>query len=205
MGTIRPYRDLAGLAAWSGRLLAAQAVLAALSVAAALLHGPGFDDESGSPLWWTMVLLAFLIFIAGGVVVLRWIYFANANVRALGAQELNASPAMAVGSYFIPIVNLGMPFQSMREIWKASVNPRDWEIVRAPAIIGWWWMFWLLSCFAGIISFRLGLMEEAGFQPAEELLQIAADTFTIPASLILIRIIGRITAQQAARVREGLA
>lgn len=74
-----------------------------------------------------------------------------------------------------------------------------------PAAIGWWWLFWLLAGFAGIISFRLDLMEEAAVQPAAELLQTAADLFTIPASLILIRIIGRITAlQQAAKAGGSL-
>jgi hypothetical protein len=198
----RPVRDLAGPAAWAQWLLVAQAALAVLLAAIAIGHGAGYDDEGGSGVWLAVSALAFLVFCGGGIAVLRWIYLANANAHALGAQGMRMSPALAVGSYFIPIANLGMPFASMREIWKASSAPRDWEIAPAPAIIAWWWACWLIGNIAGAISFRLDMIEgEPAAQRAAEALDIASAAFTVPASLLLVLIIRRVTAiQREARV-----
>ena len=197
-----PFRDLAGTAGWARGWLFAQAALAVLLAAIAIGHGAGYDDEGGSGAWQATSAISFLVFCGGAITVLRWIYLANANAHALDAQGMRMSPGLAVGCYFIPIANLGMPFASMREMWKASSAPRDWEIVRAPAIIGWWWLFWLLDNFASAISFRLDLIEgEPGAQRAAEALDIASAVLTVPASLLLALIIGRITAiQREARV-----
>src|SRR3546814_6930904 len=66
------------------------------------------------------------------VTVLRWTYVANANARALGATDLTVTPLMSILWYFIPLANLWMPLQGMREIWKGSVKPPDWETVGTP-------------------------------------------------------------------------
>ena len=148
------------LPALARALLVVQAVVAATSAASALAYGPGFADENGSALYLLVALVQLLVYIVTAVVVLRWIYLANRNVHALGAQSVGG-PAMAVAWYFIPIAYLFMPFQSMREIWKASRQPRDWEVVAAPATIGWWWLFWIAGGIAAIAGFRLATEEAA--------------------------------------------
>jgi hypothetical protein len=196
-------RDLTGLARTARTLLLVQSLLAAAAVACALSFGPGFDDENGSPLYLLVALIQMLVYIVAGVVVLRWIYLANGNVHALGAQGVGG-PAMAVAWYFIPIACLFMPFQSMREIWKASCRPRDWEIAPAPATIGWWWFFWVIGSIAGIAAFRLTDENAfAGAARAGEMLTTASDLLTIPASLLLAAIIAGVTAIQEAQRRDG--
>ena len=39
---------------------------------------------------------------------------------ALGANNLKYTPKWAVGCFFVPFLNLVMPYQVVREIWKAS-------------------------------------------------------------------------------------
>ncbi len=194
-------RDIADLGAWSNRLLVAQALLSLLAVAIALLHGPGFSEENGSAAYALVALLQFIVFIVAGFVVLRWIYFATANAHAFGAQGLRCGPWLAVGSFFIPIANLVMPFQSMRDVWKASVEPRDWEVVKAPPLLGWWWLFWLAGNITGIVAFRLADVErypDVGRTP--ETLMTLSDASTFAASLLLAAIVRQLTALQQARL-----
>jgi len=74
--SLRSVRDLHGLARIVRALLAAQAVVAVAAIASALAHGPGFDNETGSPLYLLVAMVQMLVYIVAGVLVLRWIYLA---------------------------------------------------------------------------------------------------------------------------------
>jgi hypothetical protein len=214
MSGVGPARDIVGLGAWAVRWLVAQAILSAVAVAVALGRDPisravavalGFDPEVSydpgvSPGAGLVALLQFAVFLVAGFVVLRWIWFATANAHAFGAQSLRFGPWLAVGAYFIPIANLVMPLQSMRDTWKASVEPRDWEIVEVPAILGWWWAFWLAGNIAGIAAFRLSDAEEfPGLNEAAATLTIVSDALTVVASVLLAVIVRRLSALQQTR------
>lgn len=190
-------RPLTGLAVWARRLLWLQAAICALSIGLALLNGPVPYGADGDLAYGLLGLVQFLGFLAAGVVVLFWIHRATTNVLAMGAQGLPTGPRLAVASYFIPIANLILPYQSMRDIVKASTEPRDWEIVATPAVLGWWWAFWLLSGFTGTAALRFSFdpafTEDASISHA---LTLASDLLTIPAALLLTRIIDRVTALQ---------
>ncbi|MDT9600579.1 DUF4328 domain-containing protein [Sphingosinicella rhizophila] len=202
MNKVRSFRDPARLAAWSRSVLVLQIALAVSAMAVAMLFGSGFNAAAGgSDLYHLIQLVMLLFFVLGGGVVLRWIYVANANAHALGAEGMATSPALAVGWYFLPIANLVLPYQSMREIWKASGPERDWEAAPSSPWIFWWWMFWLLSCIASILSNRLAEYSyEEDMLRITEALAILSDLALIPASLLLMRIVGRITGMQRVRV-----
>jgi hypothetical protein len=103
-----------------------------------------------------VIAILFLIVLVATVVVFAcWIVRANRNARALGAVGMTFSPGWSVGWYFIPIAALWKPFQAMREIWKASVDPIGWQSLPTDPILGWWWAGFILSCISGQISFRL--------------------------------------------------
>jgi len=191
-------RDLRAPAVWAKGLLIAQAVIVATGVAVALRHGPGFDDDLGGSAAYALTsALQVLAFVVTGVVVLRWIYLACANVHAFGAEGLGSRPGMAVAWYFVPVACLFLPFQSMREIWKASRDPRDWEAVDGSSLLGLWWLGWVLGNAIGIVAFRLD--DSDRFPEASayaEMLTTASDVLTIVTSLLLARIIGRITTLQ---------
>ena len=107
-------------------------------------------------------------------------------------QSLRFGPWLAVGAYFIPIANLIMPLQSMRDTWKASVEPRDWEIVEVPAILGWWWFFWLAGNIAGVAAFRLSDAEAyPALGEAAATLTIVSDGLTVAACALLAVIVRR--------------
>src|SRR5271155_2156330 len=79
-----------------------------------------------------------------------WLYRASANVHALGASELNAGPGLAIGFYFIPFINLFMPFITMGEIWKASIDAPHWKEQKGTLLIPLWWLLQIGSGIAGI-------------------------------------------------------
>jgi hypothetical protein len=191
--------DLRGTGAWSQGLLCAQAAICALAVTIALLAGPGFMDEASGSMPYALVSLGqAVIFIAGAIVFLRWTYCASANVHRIGAQGLGPSPGWAVGWYFVPIACLGMPFVAMKEIWKASIEPRDWEIVKSTPLLGWWWTFWIFSNLTGLVAFRLEAEETSTeVMSYVETLTIVSDGTFVPASLLLAAIVGRITVRQS--------
>lgn len=100
---------------------------------------------------------AILGLVVTGIVFLSWQHRANLNCRGFGASGMKFSPGWSIGYYFIPIVMLFKPYQAMKEIWKVSSNPRDWESQPGSPYLSWWWALWLLTGFAGQISTRLSL------------------------------------------------
>jgi hypothetical protein len=97
----------------------------------------------------------FVLLLITVIVFCRWIYRANGNARALGAIGMEFTPGWSVGWYFIPIASLWKPFQAMREIWKASLNPTHWRNEPTPAILGWWWFGWIASNASAQIDLRM--------------------------------------------------
>src|SRR5206468_4980211 len=57
--------------------------------------------------------------------------------------------------YFIPIASLWKPFQALREIWKASVDPVHWQSIPTNPLLGWWWAGFLVSNILDQASFRM--------------------------------------------------
>ena len=82
----------------------------------------------------------------------------------------------------------------MREIWRASSRPADWEDRQASALLGWWWGLWLLALWGGFLAQEVTIRKWGTVGAA------AADfgraIFAIPATLILIAIITNIHRMQ---------
>jgi hypothetical protein len=86
---------------------------------------------------WFVTAIAFLM----------WFHRVHRNLPALRAERLDYSPAWAIGGWFIPIINLGRPYQVMREVQRES-DPARIAPQGAPTVsllIGWWWGAFLLS------------------------------------------------------------
>ena len=79
------------------------------------------------------------------IILLIWTFFSNSNLRALGAKGLRFTPGWSVGWFLFPFCNLYKPFQVIKEIWKASKKPENWESVNIPLFIQLWWALWLIS------------------------------------------------------------
>jgi hypothetical protein len=134
------------------------------------------------------VLLSMLVCI---VVVGRWIYRASTNAHAI-SDEMTISPGWAVGSYFVPILNLFRPYQAMREIWLASNFRGNWHGEPSPGLLIAWWALWIGTNILGYVSMQMSMRSELG-QPLDivvplDLITVALD---VPLSLVLIALMRR--------------
>jgi hypothetical protein len=137
-----------------------------------------------------MLILAFFV--------ASWIYRANQNVHALGAQGLSATPGWSIGWYFIPGANLVMPYRAMRDIFKASMNPKEWKSeATSPLLIGWWLLFLatsLLGKIAWNLSMTMGSFDEIR---RVSVLYLMNDGLLVGLILIWLTIMKQVSTQQA--------
>lgn len=171
---------------WAGALLAAASILV-----------PGAGKGSWQDAIRSIVgLVEFVGSVAAAIAFLRWLYLAAGNARVLGAEDMMVGPGWAVGWYFVPVMSLVMPFVAMRELWKASANPKDWQAAATPLTLPLWWGCWIGCNVLGGIAFRLSFEEDEAMRSATSTFAAASDLFLIPAALLLAWIVGRIQAMQ---------
>jgi hypothetical protein len=101
---------------------------------------------------------------------------------------MTLSAGMAIGSFFIPILNFVYPCIAMQETYKVSHNPVTWKSDGPSFLVGFWWGIWLLSALLGLVislnaKFHLGL---SGISPTGRLYYIACSLIVFEASRILL-------------------
>lgn len=202
------FHDLARLTKWLRWLLmsgvglmsvyAFLEVLTLMDFSAGNLPDP--DEISGKDLAFIGIgVLHTLLFLTTGVLFLRWIYFANKNVRYFGARHLRFTPGWSIGWYFVPIWNLWKPYQAMKEIWRASIDPAAWSQVPRPGLLPLWWTFWIISSSLSRASTRLEL--RADTQPEQivaSIVSLFSAIVDLPLNLIAIALLTRIWSAQVA-------
>jgi hypothetical protein len=91
-----------------------------------------------------LALVEFVIYWATVVLFLMWLYRAYDAVRVFNPwNRLNYSRGLALGSFFIPFMNLIVPYRVVKEIWQKSGTP-DEALLSEPNPPGWfpaWWLF----------------------------------------------------------------
>lgn len=137
------------------------------------------------------------LFLGTAVLFSIWIYRANSNCWNFGATDMLFTPGKAVGCYFIPIVHLYRPAGSMTEIWRISRDPVHWKNDRSGAIVGFWWILWLLACGIGAAANNFGKMANdiEGLQTATYVAVLGC-TVSMILHLVLIRLLRAIRDHQ---------
>ena len=159
------------------------------------------DNPSGAVIVLTIFLLALLetfIYLTTVVFFLVWLYRASANVRAFDPwRRLNHSPGWAVGSFFVPFLNLVVPYRAVKEVWQKS-GPPDEALLAEPSPPAWfpiWWLFWLLASFAGNISLRASFNESVPVSTATTISMVAG-ALSIVAALLAYLVVDAIDDRQ---------
>ena len=163
------------------------------------------DNASGffaQGLTGVLELTAAAVYIATVVVFLMWLYRTSNNVAAFG-QPRQTSAGWAVASFFVPIANLFIPYQAIREIWNksdpAAVNSL-FHTASPPGFFPAWWGFWLASNVTSNIYFRMTL-EEAPAK-ASAAVGILSEVLSIAAAVFAIQVIKEIDRRQEERARN---
>jgi hypothetical protein len=150
----------------------------------------------------TIGFAQFAIYVITGIVFLVWIYRANRNARALGAEGMQFTPGWSVGWYFVPIMSLWKPFQAMREIWQASAAPGNWRTVQAPPLLGWWWTLYLGNQILSQIAYHLSdNVDSMNSAMAASLVMTASSVTGLPLDIVGMLLVGKIAANQMWQTR----
>lgn len=133
---------------------------------------------------------------------LIWIYQVTVNARALSGTPLDTSPGWAVGSFFVPLFNLYLPFSSLREVTRASSPAADSSDGPLPLL---WFFFVAYFVVVGVSRFlaREALtLQEVMFV---DWLTLAAEACAIVTNLFFIALTLSLPSKQEKRRAEVIA
>lgn len=216
------FRDSTSLTTWVRYALYAQIIVAAISIVSGALEYQLLSDyqngvytsqeqaiadgEANDQRQGLVIVIYLVVFVVSGFLILRWIHRANYNARQLGAKNMEFTPGWSIGYYFIPILCLWKPYQAMKETWKASQEPSDWESISTHRILPLWWALWLVSNFIGQAIFRLSREAE----DIQELMNLniitqVSDALAIPLALVFLAIVNRVYNMQTSRLAQANA
>jgi hypothetical protein len=130
--------------------------------------------------------------IAAAVVFIRWLYAAYGNVRVVAPAERRYSAGWAIGSWFVPIMNLFRPKQMVNDVWRAG--GKDVQDAEPGWLLITWWLFWLVGNFAVNAAAR----SYNGAETADELrtgtiLFMVSDAMSVIGAVLAIIVVRRTT------------
>jgi hypothetical protein len=136
-----------------------------------------------------------------------WIYRAYKNLSYFRVRGLKYSAGWAVGSFFVPILNLFRPCQIAQETWRASDpdvpldDPRAWQSSSSSGIVGLWWAAWLISNIMANVALRMELRDPGQGGEAAAGINILSDLLSALAALLAILMIRQVQARQTEKYR----
>lgn len=123
------------------------------------------------------------------VLFLVWTFVTRRNVTYLGARNLRFGVGGAVGWYFVPICNLWMPYEVLRETFRFS-NPQKYGFAM-PSIVSIWWSLGVSSIVlgataGGALAYLAGRGDTGGIAGLLLKLFLVVDILRVAAVLALI-------------------
>lgn len=205
-----PYVSARSRARVTAISLIAGAVISALLIVAEIIQlaFPQFStgqDPADNPggmiglfLYLGLTVLGFVVFVITAIVFLMWLHRVSSNLPAFGYWKSQGySPAWAVGSFFVPFVNLVVPYQAIKDIWQKSrpASAESFSFVKSPpGFFPAWWGFWLASNFATNAHFRMS--GNPDFRDAALIVGIVSEVLSIAAVAFAIQVINEIVKRQ---------
>ncbi|MFB6437203.1 DUF4328 domain-containing protein [Streptomyces sp. NPDC056411] len=136
-----------------------------------------------------------LVGIAAGVPFLVWLWRARINAELMsGAAAHRRARGWVVGGWTAPVVNLWIPYQVVRDIWRASAPQRS---VPVTLVNAWWALFVVATFVVKPIQWRMA----STFDSEQDVLSNAnvstlLTVLYLAAAVLLFVIVRRITAWQ---------
>ena len=145
---------------------------------------------------------------------LIWMHQSYSNLKPLGIRNTEYSSAWAVGSWFVPFMNLVRPYNIIKEIWDRS-DPDKVETEATPSastlemtqiatpMFGVWWAFWIISNVFTNVSARYTLRANSLQQFVVTFWsEIISSVFTIVAAILAIGVVRAVSARQEERYQR---
>jgi hypothetical protein len=102
----------------------------------------------------------FTVFLPTALVFCVWAHRTYRNLLLMRVADLEYAPGWTVGAFFIPLVNLVLPYLVYQEMWRASepgctrFHDRGWKHTGHGALVICWWLVCvvlMLLTFVGIV------------------------------------------------------
>ncbi|MFJ7203767.1 DUF4328 domain-containing protein [Streptomyces sp. NPDC098789] len=130
--------------------------------AAADIEGDG--PLTAAALMYACVGIAQIALLLGtGAVFIVWFHRARVNGGVFRPDLFDQGPGWAIGSWFIPIVNLFFPYRIAQDIWRASVQAAPDGSARAVSVtpVTVWWVTFIASNLISRASDSVGSLLSA--------------------------------------------
>lgn len=140
-----------------------------------------------------------------------WLYAAAKQARHFSGKSLGMSPGFIAASFFIPILNFWKPYMGVKRVYNASLGGKAPFTKRSGLVLAWWLCFLLMN-YANNIGSHFVMKTIRDYEHAEESREqfliymrsemtshqfdLAASLLTVPAALITIVLIRRLTRAQ---------
>ena len=165
-----------------------------------------FSDQLQAGFAGLLVLTLFFWYLT----LLMTVYRLNRNTWALGVEEIRFRPGWSVGVWFIPFVNLVLPYMVLAELWRAN-NPTaeatGWR--RGPRnglILVWWLSLIFTLVFDQIVAERMVEAEELDEILNADYWTVVSDLLwivTLPMAILIVRRLGERQQLKADRLGIG--
>ncbi|MFE7274739.1 DUF4328 domain-containing protein [Streptomyces sp. NPDC057623] len=170
------------------------------------LTAPQQELDAATALYATSGRYQNIVYLPAAIVFVVWFFRMRRDTGLLAPDRFRNGPGWAVGAWFIPLVNLWMPYRIALDMWgAATLLPAEDERYRAriwPVNL-WWGLFVLVSLFNGY--------QEIKYKNAASLLEIRdavvqymiADVVRVAAAAAAMYFAVRLTTMQRFKAFEG--
>jgi hypothetical protein len=147
-------------------------------------------------------LFEFIVLLVTAYLFISWCSRAYGNLHRLGVKRLSHTEEHVVWAFIIPIISLFRPNTILKEIdlytkkCVAANDPKN-HSYRSSSIIGWWWVFFIISRFVGNIATRF-YPEDYDLDKLRVAYSLGAVTaiFEIIAAILAVKMVKSIAANE---------
>ncbi len=149
----------------------------------------------------TVQLIAVIL---ASIAFLFWFGRAYSNLHKSGLEGIKFSSGWAVGSFFVPFLNLYRPYDVMRDLWRGSfhlargASSNEWSEVRPYPLLSWWWLAYLTtSILSRVASIRYGSAFTLDQLDSALNFYLFVDLFDAAAAFLAYKVIREVTNLQS--------
>ena len=175
---------------------------------AILLFGgaiPGRNVTVLGPVFIGISVLQIAFYIISAVFFIMWFRRAYNNLHIAGSKYLSYDEGWAAGAWFVPLLNLFLPYKIMMEIWnemQLCFRVKETKsTIKDGTKVGVWWALFLVGNITSALPIRFGGNIFNGFVSLI-LTSLIKDTIFLVDALLLVSIIRQVAVWEE-EMREG--
>ncbi len=157
--------------------------------------GQGVENDSRQMI---VGLIQFFLTIVTFIIFLIWLFRSYRNLKVLGLSDSLYSPGFVIGGFFIPFMNLYVPYKAIKEIWEwcnpKSLDPQGGTSKRILAI--WWFLFATQNYIGNLILKASSNTETIGEIHNLSIATLVSDAIDLPFIILELLVVKTITEWQ---------